>query len=195
MEKNLEWMSDTKPEKLKRLDDVSEIEDREWIKYQMMIKPEPKNKLEFGATREYFSLQNIVHNLPKVTAFWSCIFKELFRRLNSVLKPNVCVLIRKNADDISEFFSKWLDLFDAGPKLEVHFSKYDKSQQEFCLLTEQHLMRQVGLAEDLVIAWGQYHALTTAIDYKTGIKAKFVYQRKTGDSFTLGNTLIAMSAD
>lgn len=103
-EKNvLEWMIGTKPKKLQRLGQINPIQDEEWGRYQMMIKPEPKNKLEFGATREYFSLQNIVHNIPKLTAFWSSIFKELYRRLKSILKQ-IFVLIRKNADDISIFF-------------------------------------------------------------------------------------------
>lgn len=195
-EKNvLEWMTGSKPEKLARLGPLAPVEDYEWIKYQMMIKTEPKNKLEIGATKEYLALQNIVHNIPKVTAFWSSIFKELFRRFESCLKPNICVLIRKNAQEISEFFSKWLNPSNDSKKLEVDFSKYDKSQQEFCLLTETFIMKKLGLKQNLIEAWRQFHTITSATDYQSGIQAKFLYQRKTGDSFTcFGNTLVSMSA-
>lgn len=56
-------------------------------------------------------------------------------------------------------------------------------------------MRKLGLSDNLITAWKFFHTLTTGTDFKSGIKARFLHQRKTGDSFTcLGNTIISMSA-
>lgn len=191
-----EWVAIQEPHKIRRLGtDIPEIQERDWSRYTMMIKPEPKNVLEPDAPFKYAALQNIVHNTPVITAFWSSLFRELYRRVRSVLKPSIQVMIRKSVQEMSEFFTDVLMINKVYQKLEVDFSKYDKSQQAFCLETECHLMLQFGVDPELVALWRYYHEQTVATDFITGLRKRFTYQRKTGDSLTcLGNTLIAMMA-
>ena len=65
----------------------------------MMIKPEPKNKLEESAVGEHLPVQNIMFNSEKINSLFGPFFKELFERFINNLRPNMLSMLKKNPKD------------------------------------------------------------------------------------------------
>jgi hypothetical protein len=79
--------------------------------------------------------------------------------------------------------------------LEVDFSKFDKSQDDFTLEINLELLRLFGVPEHVLEEWEACHVCTKLIFQKFGIKIETLFQRKSGDVFTfMGNTCTGMLA-
>ena len=194
-EKNLtEWACAQEPSKLKKINLQSlELELEKMVDYTMMIKKEPKNRLEDNAIFNYDSPQSIIYHSPEVNIVFGAIFKELFKRFISILSPHVCVMLRKSREQIEEHMNKYLNKQFKYAMLEVDFSKFDKSQLDLCFDMEMKMWELLGMDSYLLGLWKLGHKQTKVTDFISGIKAYISYQRKSGDSATaFGNTLITM---
>jgi len=190
------WLADLKKRKLGMIERPDEpVEPWEVAFYEMLIKPEPKNKLETMAPFEYAGLQNLVVHKKRVNALFSPIFKQLFERFSSLLRPDVYCHLRKNIDHLNSHLNCYLDPREKYTMLEIDQEKFDKSQTRECFEVEMYFLERLGLDKELLAIWGDGHESSTAINFANGIKCYFVYQRKTGDAMTcFGNTLISMAA-
>nr|QWC36511.1 polyprotein [Bemisia tabaci bromo-like virus 3] len=161
--------------------------------YSLMIKKEPKNKLEPMGYMEYLPLHNIVYHAREVNAIYSSVFRLLFERFQSILRPDVYCHLRKSISSLDAHLNAHLHPRYNYDHAEVDFSKFDKSQTLFCHLVEMEFFSMLGLDSTLLDLWRAGHQTTSAMSFLNGIKAYFLFQRKTGDSTTcFGNTLISM---
>nr|QWC36509.1 polyprotein [Bemisia tabaci bromo-like virus 2] len=161
--------------------------------YSLMIKKEPKNKLEPMGYMEYLPLHNIVYHAREVNAIYSSVFRLLFERFQTLLRPDVYCHLRKSIASLDAHLNAHLHPRYDYDHAEVDFSKFDKSQTLFCHLVEMEFFSMLGLDSTLLDLWRAGHQTTSAMSFLNGIKAYFLFQRKTGDSTTcFGNTLISM---
>lgn len=191
-----DWICGQEPGKIKRFDlRELEVDLNAVVRYQMMIKKEPKNKLEAVASEEYAGVQNIIHHPHRLNAVFGAIFKKMYDRLESLLAPNILLLIRKSTEQMNLHMNRTLTTDKQWEKhlLEIDFSKFDKCQLQTCFEIEMKFWEDLGFEKHLHELWKLGHFDCNAIDFKNGIKAWLMYQRKSGDSATcLGNSLIAM---
>ncbi len=192
----MRWLNEQEPEKISKIDLVSEFNAvLEFVRYEMMIKTEAKNKLDPTAIFEYLPVQNIVFHRPIVNALMGSIFKILFDRFQTILKPNVFCLLKKSLYELQVHLNLCLVPGREYDRLEIDFSKFDKSQARMCHLFEMFFWEQLGMDQYLNGLWRAGHYTTSALDFSTGVKAFFLYQRKSGDAATaFGNTLVAMAS-
>jgi len=190
------WLDTQQTDKLKRFDkDETELELRNVMQYQMMIKTDPKNKLEAAAVNEYLSVQNIIHHKHFVTAVFGSVFKFIFERFQKILRPEFMVMLKKNTSQLQQHLNMYLKHDTRYRQIEIDFSKFDKSQLQLCHETEMHVWRILGMDQYLHSLWKLGHFDTTAIDYLNGVIATLMFQRRSGDAATcFGNTLISMLA-
>jgi len=190
------WLADFQEKKLKMIEDPElPIDESEFSAYEMMLKTEPKNKLEPGAPFEYPILQNLLVHKKKINAMFSPVFRELFERFSSLLKPSVYCHLRKNVDHLDQHLNDFLDVKKEYKLLEIDQEKFDKSQTEVCFEIEMFFLEKLGLDCELLRLWKDCHKSSTGTNFLNGIKAYLVYQRKTGDAMTcFGNTMISMIA-
>lgn len=191
-----DWVADQAFEKVSKFTEANVFPDVEsFNKYEMMIKPQPKNSLEQTAPWNYSALQNIVCHRKEINALFSPIFRLLFDRFASLLKPKVYCHLRKDLKAMNDHLNAHVQYGKGYKLLEIDQEKYDKSQTEVCYEIELFFLRELGLDEELLQMWGYAHSSTTAMNFLNGIMVMLFYQRKTGDSLTcFGNTLISMVA-
>jgi len=181
-------------DKVKRFDwQDSKVGLAEIVRYFMMIKSEPKNKMEVNAESEYSSVQNIVYHKHAVNAVYGAIFKQLFDRFISLLKPNVQCMLKKNISDINSHLNNYMVTGHAYTTLELDFSLFDKSQLQMCYELEMFMWRKLGMEQYYLTLWRLGHFDTSARDFINGITAMLMFQRRSGDAATcFGNTMISM---
>jgi hypothetical protein len=161
--------------------------------YEAAIKKDPKNVLEDTAT--YQALQVIAASSGKVNALFGGVFRELFRRFQTILRPNVYCHLKKNIDHMEDALNTFLDPAMLYKILEIDQSKYDKSQQEFAFEIERKFWKLLGLADNWADLWFEGHVDTKLVSFMLGIVFKVWYQRKSGDVTTcFGNTILNMAA-
>ncbi|UTQ50507.1 MAG: 207 kDa replicase polyprotein (domains: methyltransferase - helicase - RNA-dependent RNA polymerase) [Plant associated tobamo-like virus 1] len=189
-----QWLCAQEPGKLRRI----HVEDdfvtfNKMLNYHMMVKSEPKNKLEPAAVFEYQSPQNIVYHESCINAVFGPMFKILYQRFVQLLAPNVCVMLQKSHKQLEDHMNSNLDPAKEYERLEIDFSKFDKSQTEVCFEIEMAFWQLLGMDNYLLGLWRMGHFSVSATDFQAGIKAYFIYQRKSGDSATaFGNSLVSM---
>jgi hypothetical protein len=163
--------------------------------YDLMIKRDPKNVLDATKDTVYQALQVIAASNPRVNAYFGGMFRELFRRFRSVLKPNVYCHLRKSISSLEEHLNQFLDKDKDYFKLEIDESKFDKSQLEFIFAIEQMFWEMFGLNSESAQIWAEGHSSTTLRSWLHGFTVQILFQRKSGDVTTcFGNTIINMMA-
>lgn len=190
------WLLDFKEKKLKMIDDLDlPVEPEDVSSYEMMIKPEPKNTLEPNGPFEYSILQNLLVHKKRVNALFSPIFRVLFDRFSSLLKPSVYCHLRKNVEALNDHLNDNLDVNRKYKLLEIDQEKFDKSQTDVCFEIEMFFLEKLGFDKELLDLWKSGHESSSGTNFANGIKAFLIYQRKTGDAMTcFGNTMISMVA-
>lgn len=163
------------------------------IEYEVMIKRDPKNVLE--DTKAYQALQVIAASSAKVNALFGGVFRELYRRFRTILRPNVYCHLKKNLNQMEQALNDFLDPLIKYFILEIDQSKYDKSQQEFVFEVERKFWCKFGLDENWANLWFTGHSNTKLVSIVLGIFFPVWFQRKSGDVTTcFGNTIINMAA-
>nr|QHA33774.1 polyprotein [Atrato Virga-like virus 7] len=163
--------------------------------YDFMIKPRAKPDLTPDSYKNYPALQTIASQPLKYNQLLCPIIKDLKEKILTCLLPKFKIFSDVTIDEFAGVMNSLYPLgFDNGSKIyEFDVSKYDKSQDELALLFDAAVMRMFGISEEVIQLWISMHTVTELVDYKNGMKARVVYQRKSGDPFTfLGNTVFLM---
>ena len=78
---------------------------------------------------------------------------------------------------------------------EIDFGKFDKSQEEICLLVLVKILKRLNVDSWTLNDWIDCHTLNTLTYHKVGISDRTKYQRRSGDVLTfIGNTILLMAA-
>nr|WPV74305.1 MAG: RNA-dependent RNA polymerase [Drosophila Hillwood park negevirus] len=204
-EKIQEWLFTQNLPNLELIVPEYSIDQSPLNEYKFAIKRRPKPNLTFEATDNYAALQTIVHHPKYVNAIFCVLFKELRKRVMSVLKDNFKIMTDMSVEDFSDVLTNIGDkpfaifagddslIFDGIEYLEVDISKYDKSQGLLALQYECLWMTYFGAPKFLVDLWFNAHVITTLNDPTSGIRSTVAFQRKSGDASTFfGNTMFLM---
>lgn len=163
--------------------------------YSLMVKTEVKNNLDPSKFSEYPATQVLAAHSSKVNALYGPLFRVLFARLQTILKPEIYVHLRKNLASLEKHLNTFIDPDYAYHHLEVDHSQYDKSQQDGALAVELQLYSDLGLDDILMQMWGFGHTQAVLRNFVNGIKLMVFFQRKSGDVATaFGNTILNMIA-
>jgi len=173
--------------------------------YEMMVKSAPKPKLDGSASFGYTPVQVITYHKKQLNAFFSPLFMEVSKRVNSLLRSDVVMNVRKDGPEIQRQVNRAyrrarkegrIGLFSEGVRraLENDFSKFDKSQMQECLLLEKVLYEFVGLAPNLLEYWIDSNVSGEVRSVAAGLRYWLSLQRKSGTATTsIGNTLVNMA--
>lgn len=165
-------------------------------RFNYMIKTRPKPDMTHQSSSTYAALQTIAYQPTSINQLICPVIRDLKERVLCSLLPRFKIF---SDVTIEEFAARLNEIFPFGfdPTsiiYEFDVSKYDKSQGEVALLFDAAVMRMFGVAEELVQLWIASHTTTDLIDYGGGLRARVIYQRKSGDPMTfLGNTLFLMA--
>ncbi|ACU52530.1 2a, partial [Cucumber mosaic virus] len=78
--------------------------------------------------------------------------------------------------------------------LEIDLSKFDKSQGEFHLMIQEHILNDLGCPAPVTKWWCDFHRFSYIKDKRAGVGMPISFQRRTGDAFTyFGNTIVTMA--
>ena len=89
----------------------------------------------------------------KINALFGPIFKELFERFTNILRPNILCMLKKNPKDMERHINTYMANIRTREKIEIDFSKFDKSQLQMCYETEMEVWRMLGMDEELLDLW------------------------------------------
>jgi len=160
--------------------------------YNVMFRKEPKNRLDKDALGEYQILQTVIHHDTKVNIICS-FFRQLFDRLQKILKPQVFVQLKKSIDDLQAHLNAHVPPNAEG--FENDFAKFDKSQLEETFAVEMGIYKLLGLDLTLLEMWAFGSTIKTAFNFLLGIRVQLLFQRTSGTVVTaFGNVLINMAA-
>nr|ALI88613.1 Nsp4 [Mayaro virus]ALI88616.1 Nsp4 [Mayaro virus]ALI88619.1 Nsp4 [Mayaro virus]ASY08144.1 nonstructural polyprotein Nsp4 [Mayaro virus]ASY08153.1 nonstructural polyprotein Nsp4 [Mayaro virus] len=134
-------------------------------------------------TEERPKVQVIQAAEPLATAYLCGIHRELVRRLNAVLLPNIHTLFDMSAEDFDAIISEH---FKPGDHvLETDIASFDKSQDDSLALTGLMILEDLGVDNQLLdlieAAFGQI----TSCHLPTGTRFKFGAMMKSGMFLTL----------
>nr|WPV74320.1 MAG: RNA-dependent RNA polymerase [Drosophila River Almond nege-like virus] len=163
--------------------------------YQFSIKRSPKPNLTINAVHSYAALQTIVYHSKDINAVYCVIMREIKNRMLGALKKKYMIFSDMSLDDFENVMnSRYTPKHFFGCEtLEIDIGKYDKSQGALALEYECALMLLFGVPQRFVSLWFNAHVYGKIIDSFTGMRTKFSYQRKSGDSATfLFNTMFLM---
>lgn len=203
-----EWLYTQKPGVMNFIDNDIPLHERKMNVYEFMIKSTVKPQLDVNAPYIYSSLQTIAYHPKDINAIFCPIFKEIKKRLLSVLKNRFMLFCDMSPDEFSEIVSNRFNddscfafysgddslMRDAtGNYLEIDFSKYDKSQGQVSILYDLKLMEYFGVPLEYRELWENAHTVTVLNDRGNKVRLKVMYQRKSGDASTfIMNTTYAM---
>jgi len=160
--------------------------------YNLIFKREPKNRLQRDGIGEYQILQTVIHHEAKVNIICS-FFRQLYDRLQTLLKPNVFVQLKKSIDDLEQHLNEHVP--PGALPFENDFEKFDKSQLLETFAVELAIYRRLGLNIDLLILWVYGQTLKTAANFLLGIRVALLFQRTSGTVVTaFGNVIVNMAA-
>ncbi|QSE37528.1 RNA-dependent RNA polymerase [Citrus virus B] len=192
-----DWLDTRSPEKYKSLlkkirpeNDLVNLMSR----FKIMMKAEPKPKLDPSILNKYAVGQNIVYHDQQVNLIMSPIFRYIQDCLVYSLNGN-CLLYNKitNSDFSSAVNDRICGSLQDYSFLELDFSKFDKSQHRAFKLYEKKFYEMFNIDDEMLAMWfkGEMDALGSTND--KSIQYDFGVQRRTGASNTwLGNTLVTM---
>ncbi|RZF35348.1 hypothetical protein LSTR_LSTR014790 [Laodelphax striatellus] len=144
-----EWLVTQPPNVVDQISCDLPLHERRLDRYDFMIKSTVKPQLDTNAPYVYSALQTIAYQTKDINAIFCPIFKEMKKRLLSVLGKRFRIYCDVSPEEFAEdltnsfqpedefaFFSGDDSLIrDAiGRYLEIDFSKYDKSQGLLALL-------------------------------------------------------------
>lgn len=114
-------------------------------KYDTMVKKRIKPKLTVAAQYELAQPQVIVSMSKHDTAPFTSIFRQIFRRFESALRPEVKSAGMASDTDISDWLTDFKHVIDAYSAIEIDAGKFDKSQNLLARMMESLLMQELGL--------------------------------------------------
>lgn len=156
-------------------------------KYTTILKSRIKPKLSVGAQAEIGQPQVVVHQTKKETALFSPVFREIFKRFDSILKDGFRSAGRLSDQEISEWATSIAPEFTRCKLLEGDSSMYDKSQSLLAMLIEVVMFEELGCAVTVIeMLKNTFVGGVTASS--AGLAFIIALQRKSGHGDTmLGN--------
>lgn len=140
-------------------------------------------------TEERPKVQVIQAAEPLATAYLCGIHRELVRRLNAVLLPNVHTLFDMSAEDFDAIIAAHFKPGDA--VLETDIASFDKSQDDSLALTALMLLEDLGVDHPLLDLIEAAFGEISSCHLPTGTRFKFGAMMKSGMFLTLFvNTLL-----
>jgi len=161
--------------------------------YDSIIKPTAKAKYDNSHNYKLAAPQVVTAHNPYITFLFSGIAKCFSHELKISMKDKWILNDGLNAENLSGRFNNVMLGLTNVRFLEVDFSKYDKSQELFCLKIFLEILSRFGVPQHYLDDWERYH-ISNIIKFKReGVKTRVDYQRRSGDVFTfVGNTIVAM---
>ncbi|AAC97206.1 nonstructural polyprotein [Igbo Ora virus] len=140
-------------------------------------------------TEERPKVQVIQAAEPLATAYLCGIHRELVRRLNAVLLPNVHTLFDMSAEDFDAIIATHFKPGDA--VLETDIASFDKSQDDSLALTAMMLLEDLGVDQPILDLIEAAFGEISSCHLPTGTRFKFGAMMKSGMFLTLFvNTLL-----
>nr|QHB74131.1 nonstructural polyprotein [Chikungunya virus] len=140
-------------------------------------------------TEERPKVQVIQAAEPLATAYLCGIHRELVRRLNAVLLPNVHTLFDMSAEDFDAIIAAHFKPGDT--VLETDIASFDKSQDDSLALTALMLLEDLGVDHSLLDLIEAAFGEISSCHLPTGTRFKFGAMMKSGMFLTLFvNTLL-----
>jgi len=192
-----EWLQTQPEETLRLIDPEVNLLSLKSSTYDFSIKPTVKPSMNRDAASVIPALQTIAAQTKFVNAIFCPLSRIVKERLLSCVRSNVCIFTDISPEDFARKISSIVtpDEIMNEPVAEFDISKYDKSQGELALEFELLVLKHFGLSDELLSLWRHMHTDTMLVDRAHGVKANIMYQRKSGDAFTLiGNTIFNMAA-
>nr|DBA44328.1 TPA_asm: RdRp [Cotesiavirus virgavi] len=190
------WLEKQPTGTIDRIEQTSFLTERQLNSFNFMIKNQVKPQLDVNAPYVYSALQTIAYSEKDVNAIFCPIFQEMAKRMDNIMKTKYLINSAMSLEEFEEqMYNKYGDIeVENYCRLEIDFSKFDKSQGMAALLFECKLMRLFGTPEIFVDAWYNMHAKTILKERKQKIKCNIHTQRKSGDPRTYrGNTEYSMA--
>ncbi len=140
-------------------------------------------------TEERPKVQVIQAADPLATAYLCGIHRELVRRLNSVLLPNIHTLFDMSAEDFDAIIAEHFHYGD--PVLETDIASFDKSEDDAIALSALMILEDLGVDQPLLDLIEAAFGNITSVHLPTGTRFKFGAMMKSGMFLTLFvNTLV-----
>nr|AGE98230.2 non-structural polyprotein precursor P1234 [Venezuelan equine encephalitis virus] len=140
-------------------------------------------------TEERPKVQVIQAADPLATAYLCGIHRELVRRLNAVLLPNIHTLFDMSAEDFDAIIAEHFQPGDC--VLETDIASFDKSEDDAMALTALMILEDLGVDAELLTLIEAAFGEISSIHLPTKTKFKFGAMMKSGMFLTLFvNTVI-----
>nr|UWX36851.1 2a protein [Cucumber mosaic virus] len=170
-------------------DDLPDLHAENLQFYDHMIKSDVKPVVTDTLNVDRPIPATITYHKKQVTSQFSPLFISLFERFQRCLRARVILPVGKIS-------SLEMNDFSVLHKhcLEIDLSKFDKSQGEFHLLIQEHILNDLGCPAHITKWWCDFHRFSYIRDKRAGVSMPISFQRRTGDAFTyFGNTLVTMA--
>nr|USL90409.1 MAG: RNA-dependent RNA polymerase [Cucumber mosaic virus] len=170
-------------------DDLPDLHAENLQFYDHMIKSDVKPVVTDTLNVDRPVPATITYHKKSITSQFSPLFTALFERFQRCLRERIILPVGKIS-------SLEMAGFDVKNKycLEIDLSKFDKSQGEFHLLIQEHILNGLGCPAPITKWWCDFHRFSYIRDRRAGVGMPISFQRRTGDAFTyFGNTIVTMA--
>jgi len=158
-------------------------------KYDTIVKQRIKPKMSVSAQYELSQPQVIVSNSKKDTALFTSLFRVVFQRLESLLRPSVFSAGRASDEDITNWLTRMKPILNAFKAMELDSTKYDKSQNLLARMIESLLYTDLGLDPGVMEIFSDSFVGKVS-SRNLGLVFVLAYQMKSGAPNTmLGNSV------
>nr|AHL83636.1 non-structural polyprotein precursor P1234 [Madariaga virus] len=134
-------------------------------------------------TEERPKVQVIQAADPLATAYLCGIHRELVRRLNAVLLPNIHTLFDMSAEDFDAIIAEHFQFGDA--VLETDIASFDKSEDDAIAMSALMILEDLGVDQALLDLIEAAFGNITSVHLPTGTRFKFGAMMKSGMFLTL----------
>ncbi|AGN55987.1 2a protein [Cucumber mosaic virus] len=170
-------------------DDLPDLHAENLQFYDHMIKSDVKPVVSDTLNIDRPVPATITYHKKGITSQFSPLFTALFERFQRCLRERIILPVGKISS---------LEMlgFDVKNKhcLEIDLSKFDKSQGEFHLMIQEHILNGLGCPAPITKWWCDFHRFSYIRDRRAGVGMPISFQRRTGDAFTyFGNTIVTMA--
>lgn len=161
-------------------------------KFDTIVKKRVKPKLSTSAQYELAQPQVIVSLSKKDTAPFTSVFRKMFERFETLLRPGLASAGRMSDDDISYWLTKHRTLLNASDCIELDSSKYDKSQGLLARMVESLILTDLGLDPGVSEIFADSYVGKVS-SMTLGLMFMSAYQMRSGAPDTmLGNIIYNM---
>nr|WIW80069.1 RNA-dependent RNA polymerase [Cucumber mosaic virus] len=170
-------------------DDLPDLHAENLQFYDHMIKSDVKPVVTDTLNVDRPVPATITFHKKTITSQFSPLFVSLFERFQRCLRERIVLPVGKIS-------SLEMTSFSVLNKhcLEIDLSKFDKSQGEFHLMIQEHILNDLGCPAPVTKWWCDFHRFSYIKDKRAGVGMPISFQRRTGDAFTyFGNTIVTMA--